>query len=105
MNAEHPQRERAVRYAAILRERIEHKGILRELAGYPNFVLWRYSLIDGKRKKPPFDPATNAAASPTDSTTWGTLDEALTALATGRFQGIGFMLSESPFTGIDLDRC
>src|SRR6266567_4530686 len=32
-----------------------------------------------------------------------TLDTALTALATGKYQGIGFMLSHSPFSGIDLD--
>ncbi len=105
MNVEHARQEHAARYAAILRERIEHKGILRELAGYPNFVVWRYSLINGKLKKPPFHPISFAPASPTDSTTWGTLETALTGLATGRFQGIGFMLSESPFTGIDLDHC
>ncbi len=105
MNVEHARQEHAARYAAILRERIEHKGILRELAGYPNFVIWRYSLIDGKRKKPPFDPNTHQSASPTDRSTWGTLESALSAIATGRYQGIGFMLSRSPFSGIDLDHC
>ena len=103
MSIEHPQREKAVRYAAILRERFEQKGVLRELAGYPNFVMWRYSLVDGQRKKPPFDPNTNQPASPIDRTTWGTLETALTTLATGKFNGIGFMLSHSPFSGIDLD--
>ncbi len=105
MNVEHDRQEHKAQYAVILRERIEKKGILRELAGYPNFIVWRYSLIDGKRKKPPFDPATFAPANPTDSTTWGTLETALTALATGMYQGIGFMLSRCPFTGIDLDHC
>ncbi len=103
MNAEHPQREQAARYAAILRERFEQKGILRELAGYPNFVMWRYRLVDGQRKKPPFDPNTHQSASPIEPQTWGTLETALTALATGKYQGIGFMLSHSPVTGIDLD--
>ncbi len=105
MNAEYDRQEHAAQYAAILRERIEHKGILRELAGYLNFIVWRYSLIDGKRKKPPFHPISFAPASPADKTTWGTLESALSALATGRYQGIGFMLSRSPFTGIDLDHC
>ena len=105
MNAEHPQREKAARYAAILRERFETKGILKRLAGYPNFVMWRYSLIDGQRKKPPFNPNTNLPASPNHSDTWGTLETALTTLATGKYQGIGFMLSHSPFSGIDLDHC
>ncbi len=105
MNIEHPQRERAARYAAILRERFEQKGILQELAGYPNFVMWRYSLVDRQRKKPPFDPNTHKSASPIEPRSWGTLETALTTLATGKYQGIGFMLSHSPFSGIDLDHC
>jgi putative DNA primase/helicase len=103
MSSEHRREESAARYAAILSERIETKGILRELSAYPNFVVWRYSVIDGQRKKPPFDPNTHKSASPIEPQTWGTLETALTALATGRYQGIGFMLSRSPFTGIDLD--
>jgi len=86
-----------------LRERFETKGRLQELAGYPNFVVWRYRVIDGQRKKPPFNPNTHEVASPTDSKTWGALETALTAVASGRYQGIGFMLSQSPFAGIDLD--
>ena len=103
MSIEHRRHEQAARYTAILRERFETKGILRELAGYPNFVMWRYSEVSGQRKKPPFDPNTHQPASPTDSDTWGTLETALTALATGKYQGIGFMLSHSPFAGLDLD--
>jgi len=105
MSTEHVQQEKAARYTAILRERMEQKGILRELARYPNFVVWRYRFVDGQKKKPPFNPNTGDAASPTDRTTWGTLDSAFTALATGHFNGIGFMLSHSPFSGIDLDHC
>ena len=103
MSSERRRHEQATRYAAILRERFEQRGILRELAGYPNFVMWRYALIDGQRKKPPFDPNTHLPANPKDRDTWGTLETALTALATGKYQGIGFMLSHSPFAGIDLD--
>jgi putative DNA primase/helicase len=103
MSSERQREESAARYAEALRERIETKGILRELAEYPNFVVWRYSVVDGQRKKPPFHPKTHEAASPTEPRSWGTLGTALTAVATGRYQGIGFMLSNSPFTGIDLD--
>ena len=105
MSIEHLRYERATRYAANLRERFEQKGILRELAGYENFIVWCYRVVDGQRKKPPFDPNTHQAASPIEPRTWGTLETALTAVATGRYQGIGFMLSRSPFTGIDLDHC
>src|SRR5579864_4921248 len=104
MSSEH-QHEQAAHYAEALRERFETKGMLAELQPYPNFVVWRYSLIDGQRKKPPFNPKTHEAASPTDPRSWGTLETALTAVASGRYQGIGFMLSQSPFTGIDLDHC
>lgn len=103
MSVEHPHREKAAQYSVILRERIEQKGILHELAGYPNFVVWRYHWVDGQRKKLPFDPNTHKPASPIDPRSWGTLETALTALAKGGYQGIGFMLSHSPFSGIDLD--
>jgi putative DNA primase/helicase len=103
MSIEHQRQEHAARYAAFLRERFEQKGCLRELAEYPNFVVWRYSVIDGQRKKPPFDPNTHKPPSPTEPRSWGTIETALTALATGKYQGIGFMLSRSPFTGLDLD--
>jgi len=79
--------------------------MLAELQGYPNFVVWRYVSVDGLRKKPPVDPNTHQAANPTDSKTWGTFETAVTAVASGRYQGIGFMLSHSPFSGIDLDHC
>src|SRR6266567_6687406 len=105
MNTERSRQERATLYATWLKERIEQKGILRELAGYPNFVVWRYRMVDGQKKKPPFNPNTGEPASPTDRTTWGTIERALQAVATGNYQGIGFMLSHSPFSGIDLDHC
>jgi hypothetical protein len=91
MNAEYKSPESAARYAAFLRERFETQKMLAELQSYPNFVVWRYSLIDGQRKKPPFNPNTQQPASPTDRHTWGMLETALTALATGKFEGIGFM--------------
>ena len=104
MSIEHQRQEHAARYAAFLRERIETQGILRELAEYPNFVVWRYSVIDGQRKKPPCNPNTHQPASPIEPQTWGTLERALTAVKTGRYHGIGFMLSRSPFAGLDLDQ-
>ncbi len=100
MSSEHQRHEHAVRYAEALRERFETKGMLAELQGYPNFVVWRYATVDGQRKKPPFDPNTHASASTIDRRTWGTLETALAAVATGKYQGIGFMLSHSPFTDL-----
>jgi putative DNA primase/helicase len=105
MSSERSRQETASAYAAWLKERFETKGILRELAGYPNFVVWQYKEVNGQRKKPPVNPKNHRPASPTDRTTWGTLETALSAVATGKYQGIGFMLSLSPFSGIDLDHC
>jgi primase-polymerase (primpol)-like protein len=102
MSKEHHP-EHAAGYAEALRERFETQGMLSELQGYPNFVVWRYRVMDGQRKKPPFNPKTHEAARPTEPRSWGTLETALTAVASGRYQGIGFMLSQSPFTGLDLD--
>ncbi len=64
MSIEHVVQEKTARYAAILRERIERKGILHELAGYPNFVVWRYRVVDGQHKKPPYTPNTHQPANP-----------------------------------------
>src|SRR6266849_4442772 len=52
MSIERARQERAVRYAIVLKERFEAKGFLRELAGYPNFIVWHYSIVDGQSKKP-----------------------------------------------------
>jgi hypothetical protein len=74
MNIEHQRQESATRYTAILRERIETKGMLHELAGYPNFVLWRYRVVDGQHKKPPYSLNTNLPANPNDPATWNGRD-------------------------------
>src|SRR6266699_2639834 len=105
MSTERSRQETAGTYAAWLKERFERQGILREIAGYPNFVVWHYKDENGQRKKPPVNPNTLHSASPTDRTTRGTLETALSAVATGQYQGIGFMLSYSPFSAIDLDHC
>ncbi len=45
MSIERTGQEKAVRYAFILKERFEARGILRELARYPNFIVWRYDIV------------------------------------------------------------
>lgn len=45
-------------------------------------------------------------ASSTDSLTWRSFEEAVQALQTGRYDGVGFVFSSGdPFAGIDLDNC
>ncbi len=88
-----------------LRERLQ-AGLLSELTAYPQFVVWKYTVEQGKLKKRPFNPRTNLPARTNDPTTWGGIEHSLKALATGRYNGIGFVFAESdPFTGTDLDAC
>src|SRR5437762_6826913 len=102
------QRAEQRHYAGIatdLREQFQ-SGMLSELLAYPQFVVWKYTVEQGKLKKRPFNPRTNLAAKTNDASTWTDVNQALRALATGRYNGIGFVFSESdPFTGTDLDAC
>src|SRR6266567_33534 len=88
-----------------LRERFQ-SGLLSELTPYPHFVVWKYTMENKKLKKRPFNPRTHTAARTNDPTTWTRVEPSLQALATGRYNGIGFVFTEvNPFTGIDLDAC
>src|SRR6266700_1054283 len=101
-----PQERRSyARIAQDLRERLQ-SGLLSELTAYPQFVVWKYTVEEGKLKKRPFNPRTHAAARTNDPTTWARVEPSLKALATGRYNGIGFVFTEAdPFTGTDLDAC
>ena len=106
--AEILQHERAfyTAYAQEFRER-SRRGYITELLPYPHFVVWRHEILDGQPKKPPYDPNRKGRhADTTDKHTWGTFTQALSALESGSFNGIGFVVSPTdPFTMIDLDEC
>ena len=75
-----------------------------ELRQHPNWVLWRYELVDGKPTKVPYSPQNCGKASVTNPTTWGSLNQCLDALSTSGMSGIGFvMTAEVGYTCIDLD--
>jgi putative DNA primase/helicase len=58
------------------------------------------------RDKVPYIAGGVGRASSTDSLTWRTFEEAVEALKTGRYDGIGFVFSSGdPFAGVDLDAC
>ena len=42
-------------YAQDIRERLQ-SGLLSELTAYPQFVVWKYTVEQGKLKKRPFNP-------------------------------------------------
>ena len=101
---EYTRHERFLQYAEALQERFA-EGVLSELQDLPQWVVWRAEVEDSKPKKVPYNPNYDdiqARASVKIPKSWGTLAEALTALQSGYYSGLGFMLT-SPLVMIDLD--
>lgn len=83
-------------------------NIPREMLAYESWVVWRYEDRDGpKPTKVAYSPRTNKKVDSTQShdyASWVSYDEAVKALDTGWWNGIGFVLSErDPYCFIDLD--
>ena len=95
--------ERFASYAHLLRERFE-SGVLAELQGLPQWVVWRAERDrEGKKKKVPYNPTVRfARARVKIPSSWGTLEQAGTALESGNYSGIGLMITP-PLVLIDLD--
>lgn len=75
-----------------------------EMRTYRQWVCWRYEERDGAETKVPYNPLTGRRASHSDPATWASFDEAVAALATGWYSGIGFVLTEAdPFCILDMD--
>lgn len=75
-----------------------------ELKGYKNWVCWQ-SYPDPKShsgiSKKPINPRTGGFAMPNNSDTWSDFETAVKESV--KYSGIGFMFSNSPFFGVDLD--
>lgn len=82
-----------------------YETIPEELKQCRNWVVWKYVRRGGKKTKIPVDPKTDRNAKSNGPDTWADFSTAEAAAATGAYQGIGFMLSHSPYVGIDLDHC
>ncbi len=81
-------------------------NIPEELRRRPQWVVWKLETRDGKPTKVPYIAGGVGRAKSTDLLTWRTFDEALQALKSGRYKGIGFVFcSADPFVGVDLDNC
>ena len=83
---------------------------LGELKPLKQWVAYRlvWNEKKGKADKRPINPHDGTGAKANDPATWGTLQEAQTALRTGNFDGLGFEFGNFPagtlrVSGIDLD--
>jgi len=82
------------------------ENIPEELRQRPQWVVWKLDKRGDKPTKVPYIAGGVGRASSTDSLTWRSFEEAVQALETGRYAGIGFMFSSGdPFAGVDLDDC
>lgn len=83
---------------------VDFDNIPDELKEGSQFVNWIYELIEEDLKKPPFDPKTGRRASVRNPSTWGSFDEARRAYETGKYAGIGYMLTGG-LVAFDIDHC
>lgn len=76
-----------------------------ELQALRQWVIWRYvKRDDQKLTKIPYSPRVLTLASVTDSSTWGTFEEAVACLSIKGVSGIGFVLTaQDDYTFTDLD--
>lgn len=81
-----------------------------ELKSIPRWVVWRAerASTDAKPDKIPYrSDLPNSRASSTNPETWGTFEQAVTALEEdgSTFTGIGFVLNGDNISGVDIDHC
>lgn len=82
----------------------KYSAIPQELKGYKNWVCWQ-AYPDPKShsgiSKKPVNPKTGGLAQSNNPETWSDFETAVRQ--SGKYSGIGFMFSNSPFFGVDLD--
>lgn len=76
-----------------------------ELRLLPNWVLWRLEYPNGLSEKPTKKPyqLNGYGASSTDPKHWITFEIAFNALQLGGYDGLGFVFTNTDYSGIDLD--
>ena len=77
-----------------------------EMHALKNWCVWRLERIGGRDTKIPYNALTGAKAKSNDPVTWCGFSEAARAVnGSGKYKGVGFMLSDSPYVCVDLDHC
>lgn len=80
-------------------------NIPEEMQALPHWCVWRLEKIDGRETKIPYNARTGEKAKSNDRATWCTFPEAAQKVESGKYKGVGFMLSDSPYVCVDLDHC
>lgn len=75
------------------------------MKGLPNWVCFRLEKRGDRMTKIPYNPKTGSKAKSTDPATWGSFGQAVKVAEASHFDGVGFMLTNSPIVGVDLDHC
>jgi len=84
----------------------EPDGIPPELKERRQWVGWRWRQARDEWTKQPINPHTGTLASHADADTWGSFDDAITAVARYHIDGVGYVFAaDDPYAGIDLDKC
>lgn len=82
----------------------EYNNIPKELRDLPNWLVWKQEEREGtKTAKVPYSPVTGHRGNKADKC--GTYGQAIMALTSKEYDGIGFQVSGTPYTVIDLDHC
>ena len=84
------------------------ENIPQELKERPQWVCWKGVKKQDKKKlsKVPYNAKTGKHAKVDDSDTWCDYQTAEDALNTGKYDGIGFVLTkDDPYVGLDFDHC
>ena len=90
----------------MLQERRLLANIPEELRRRDQWVVWKIEQRDGKGTKVPYIAGSVGRASATESLTWRSFEDAVLALRTGPYAGVGFVFSSGdPYAGVDLDGC
>src|SRR6266702_4097702 len=77
---------------------------LEELQARPQWVCWRKEERQGTFTKVPYNARTGNKAQSDNPETWASYAQAVQALRTGTYHGIGYVFHRD-YTGIDLDHC
>lgn len=78
-------------------------GIPQEIKENCRFCTWKFENRGGRRTKVPYNPVTGSRAQADKPDTFGSFAEAMTAVAMGRYDGVGIRVDS--VAAIDIDHC